>query len=119
MQQTIMSQLAMIKKYRSYIRDDAKYVEAFEQIMDIYHTNQWRGLLMVTLISGTYLDEVLLAVMLKTGDDKLTELLDSIEDQVGSVPMLGEKWAAAREQVEGYQEELEDYITEANPLAND
>jgi hypothetical protein len=87
--------------------------------MDIYHTNQWRGLLMVTLISGTYLDEVLLAVMLKTGDDKLTELLDSIEDQVGSVPMLGEKWAAAREQVEGYQEELEDYITEANPLAND
>ena len=96
MQQSVMSQLDMIKKYRKMIKQDQKYVAAFEQIMDIYEDSQFKGLLFLALIAGDDLDDLLIAVMSQQGNDQLTEMLDNIENIAMKVPILKDPLARVK-----------------------
>ena len=84
------------KKYRKMIKQDQKYVAAFEQIMDIYEDSQFKGLLFLALIAGDDLDDLLIAVMSQQGNDQLTEMLDNIENIAMKVPILKDPLARVK-----------------------
>ena len=96
MQQSVMGFIDQTKKYRKMIKQDQKYVAAFEQIMDIYEDSQFKGLLFLALIAGDDLDDLLIAVMSQQGNDQLTEMLDNIENIAMKVPILKDPLARVK-----------------------